>query len=501
MTMNGAAQLVAKLWNYCNVLRDDGMSYGDYVEQLTYLLFLKMDEERHLLAEQLGQDFHDPIPPDYRWGSLVRLDGVELETHYRELLRDLGQGVGLIPVIFRKAQNKIQDPAKLRRLVELIDGETWIGLNVDVKGEIYEGLLEKNAQDTKSGAGQYFTPRPLIQAIVEVMRPQFGDTIHDPACGTGGFLLAAYEYVNQHNRQLDKDQRRRLRHDTFSGVEIVDNTARLCVMNLYLHNIASDSDASPIVVGDSLRADPGQRYRMVLTNPPFGKQSSVTIIGEDGGADRKSQTVERADFWTTTSNKQLNFVQHIRTILETNGLAAVVVPDNVLFEGGAGETIRRNLLQTCDVHTLLRLPTGIFYAQGVKANVLFFDKRPGSPHPQTKNLWIYDLRTNLKFTLKQNPLQFGDLSDFIACYNPGNRFLRESTWSPERSDGRWRMFTYDELMARDKVSLDIFWLKDESLEDNANLPSPDTFAAEIMEDLRAALAQFAEIAGDLGLEG
>ena len=501
MTINGAAQLVAKLWNYCNVLRDDGMSYGDYVEQLTYLLFLKMDEERHFLAEQLGREYADPIPPEYRWGSLVRLDGVELESHYRDLLRGLGVGSGLIPIIFRKAQNKIQDPAKLRRLVELIDGETWSGLDVDVKGEIYEGLLEKNAQDTKSGAGQYFTPRPLIRAIVAVMRPQFGDTIHDPACGTGGFLLAAYDYINDHNPQLDRDQHHQLRHETLSGVEIVDNTARLCVMNLYLHNIASDSTDSPIIVGDSLKADPGERYRMVLTNPPFGKQSSVTIIGEDGGADRKSQTYERTDFWTTTSNKQLNFVQHIRTILETTGRAAVVVPDNVLFEGGAGETIRRNLLQTCDVHTLLRLPTGIFYAQGVKANVLFFDKRPGSPEAQTRNLWIYDLRTNMKFTLKQNPLRYEDMEDFVTCYGTGNRFQRQATWSPDNPDGRWRMFTYDELMARDKLSLDIFWLKDESLEDNANLPSPEVIAAEIMEDLRAALEQFAEIAGDLGIEG
>lgn len=500
MNMNGAAQLVQKLWNYCNVLRDDGMSYGDYVEQLTYLLFLKMDEERYLLADELGQHYDDPIPPQYRWGSLTMRDGVDLESHYRELLRELGQGSGLIPIIFRKAQNKIQDPAKLKRLVNLIDGETWTGMNVDVKGEIYEGLLEKNAQDTKSGAGQYFTPRPLIQAIVEVMQPQFGDTIHDPACGTGGFLLAAFEYISNQNPHLDRDQRWKLRHETFSGIEIVDATARLCVMNLYLHNIASDGDESPIAVTDSLKADPGTRYRMVLTNPPFGKQSSVTIIGEDGSADKKAQTYERSDFWTTTSNKQLNFVQHIRTILDTHGRAAVVVPDNVLFEGGAGETIRRRLLETCDVHTLLRLPTGIFYAQGVKANVLFFDKRPGSPTAQTQKLWVYDLRTNMKFTLKQNPLSFDDLRDFIICYHAENRHLRAPTWSEANPEGRWRAFTYEELLARDKLSLDIFWLKDESLEENANLPAPEVIAAEIMEDLRAALEQFAAIASDLGLE-
>jgi type I restriction enzyme M protein len=253
-------------------------------------------------------------------------------------------------------------------------------------------------------------------------------------------------------------------------------------------------------VGDSLKADSGKRYSMVLTNPPFGKKSSFTVVGEDGAADRNAQIYERNDFWTTTSNKQLNFVQHIRTILETNGRAAVVLPDNVLFEGGAGETIRRKLLETCDVHTLLRLPTGIFYAQGVKANVLFLDKRPGSAQVQTRELWVYDLRTNIHFTLKQNPLKREDLADFIRCYNPENRHKRTATWSPETPEGRWRVYTYDELVARDKLSLDIFWLKDESLEDNANLPAPEIIAAEIMEDLRSALEQFAAIGSDLGIE-
>lgn len=501
MSLNNAASLVQKLWNFCDVLLDDGVSYGDYVEQLTYLLFLKMDEERHQMAEQMGEPFDDPIPPQYRWGSLVPLDGTALEDHYRDLLRALGQGTGLIPIIFRKAQNRIQDPAKLKRLVMLIHGETWTGMNIDVKGEIYEGLLEKNARDTKSGAGQYFTPRPLIQAIVEVMRPRLGDRIHDPACGTGGFLLAAYDYIAEANQgQLDRDQRYHLRHNTLSGVEIVDATARLCVMNLYLHNIASDGDTSPIMVGDSLKADPGQRYSMVLTNPPFGKKSSFTVVGEDGSADKNAQVYERADFWTTTSNKQLNFLQHIRTILDTHGHAAVVLPDNVLFEGGAGETIRRKLLETCDVHTLLRLPTGIFYAQGVKANVLFFDKRPGSAQAQTHALWVYDLRTNMHFTLKQNPLRRDHLDDFVHCYHPENRHQRTPTWSPDTPEGRWRVFTYDELLARDKVSLDIFWLRDESLEDNANLPAPEIVATEIMEDLQAALEQFAAIAADLGIE-
>lgn len=489
---NNAAQLVQKLWNYCNVLRDDGMSYGDYVEQLTYLLFLKMDDERvRLLGEASA------IPPDYNWQSLITLEGDQLETHYREILRALGQGSGLIPVIFRKAQNKVQDPAKLKRLVRLIDEETWGGLDVDVKGEIYEGLLEKNAQDTKSGAGQYFTPRPLIQALVEVMRPTPEETICDPAAGTGGFLLAAYDYI-QAQYPLDREQRKHLRQKALRGWEIVDNTARLCVMNLYLHGLQNAD--SPISVADSLNTDPGERFSMVLTNPPFGKKSSITMVTDEGDMRREAQTIMRDDFWASTSNKQLNFVQHIKTILAVNGRAAVVVPDNVLFEGGAGETIRRKLLQDCDVHTLLRLPTGIFYAQGVKANVLFFDKRPGSQTANTSALWIYDLRTNMNFTLKQNPLTRAALDEFVACYHPANRHQRQATWSPDNPEGRWRRFTYEELLARDKVSLDIFWLKDESLEDSANLPEPHLLAAEILEDLEAALEQFRQVAIDLGEE-
>lgn len=498
--MNGA-QLVQKLWNYCNILRDDGMSYGDYVEQLTYLLFLKMDEERLLTGEEMGMEYVTQIPPEFRWSSLLRLDGDALEIHYRHILTELGKGAGLIPVIFRKAQNKIQDPAKLKRLIELINGEVWIGLDVDVKGDIYEGLLEKNAQDTKSGAGQYFTPRPLIQAIVDVMRPRAQQMICDPACGTGGFLLAAHEYIVQtQGAQLDRDQWENLNTRALRGWEIVDNTARLCVMNLYLHGIGVDGGDSPIHVADSLANDPGDRFDMVLTNPPFGKKSSVTFVNEAGETKREAQTVVREDFWTSTSNKQLNFVQHVKTILAMHGRAAVVVPDNVLFEGGAGETIRRKLLHECDVHTLLRLPTGIFYAQGVKANVLFFDRKPASETPWTRELWIYDLRTNMNFTLKQNPLTRADLDDFVACYNPENRHVRTATWSEANPEGRWRRFDYQALTERDKASLDIFWLRDESLEDNASLPNPDVIAAEIMADLEVALEQFRQIAEQLGVE-
>jgi type I restriction enzyme M protein len=483
------------LWNYCHVLRDDGMSYGDYLEQLTYLLFLKMDDENvHMVGKPSA------IPDEVNWNSLRGLDGDELEVQYRNILQTLGQGGGLIPVIFRKAQNKIQDPAKLKRLVELIDSETWIGLDIDVKGEIYEGLLEKNAQDTKSGAGQYFTPRPLIKAVVDVMVPESGKTICDPACGTGGFLLAAHDYIT--NRyQLDCDQWEHLNHNALYGWEIVDNTARLCVMNLYLHGIGANGSQSPIHVSDSLAAHPKKYFDMVLTNPPFGKKSSVTFVTEQGEVRRESQTIVRDDFWTSTSNKQLNFVQHVRSILEQHGRAAIVVPDNVLFEGGAGEIVRRRLLQECDVHTLLRLPTGVFYAQGVKANVLFFDRKPASETPWTKEVSIYDLRTNKNFTLKTNQLTRQDLDEFVACYNPDNRHERQPTWSEDTPDGRWRVFSYEELTARDKVNLDIFWLRDESLEDSANLPDPDVLAGEIVEELRAALEQFTGIYAELGGEG
>jgi type I restriction enzyme M protein len=365
------------------------------------------------------------------------------------------------------------------------------------------GWTVQSRDQTNLGAGQYFTPRPLIRAIVDVMRPQPGQTIADPACGTGGFLLAAHDHVVREHGPLDRDQWDHLRHKALHGWEIVDNTARLCVMNLYLHGIGANGgdvgakSASPVRVADSLAADPGLRFNMVLTNPPFGKKSSVTIVNEKGEVEREAQTVVRNDFWTSTSNKQLNFVQHVKTLLEIHGKAAVVVPDNVLFEGGAGETIRRKLLHECDVHTLLRLPTGIFYAQGVKANVLFFDRKPASEKPWTKQLWIYDLRTNIDFSLKQNPLTREHLDEFVECFKPDNRHKRNPTWSVENPQGRWRVYTYDELMARDKVNLDIFWLRDESLEDTANLPDPDVLAAEIVEDLQAALVQFGEIAEDL----
>jgi type I restriction enzyme M protein len=483
------AAVVEKLWNYCTLLRDDGLSYGDYLEQLTYLLFLKMADE------QTKPPFNREsiLPALLDWPSLLERDGDALEVHYRHLLTELGKQPGMLGVIFRKAQNRIQDPAKLRRLiVDLIGQESWMILDTDVKGDAYEGLLQKNAEDVKTGAGQYFTPRPLIRAIVEAMQPQPGTTICDPACGTGGFLLASHSYIAQ-NFLLDPDQKRHLRFDALRGWELVDNTARLCAMNLLLHGIASASAESPIRVDDALKGDPGDRFEMVLTNPPFGKKSSILIMNADGERERDDLAIVRDDFWATTSNKQLNFVQHVKTLLKINGSAAVVVPDNVLFEGGAGETVRRRLMQECDVHTLLRLPTGVFYAQGVKANVLFFDRKPASERPWTQRLWVYDLRTNKHFTLKQNPLRYEDLAGFIDAYKPGSRHHRVES-------ERFKSFGYEELVQRDKLSLDIFWLRDDSLEDADNLPPPDILAAEIVEDLEAAVSEFAEIARALSGE-
>jgi type I restriction enzyme M protein len=488
--------LVQKLWNYCNVLRDDGMSYGDYVEQLTYLLFLKMADER----AQPPYNQASIVPGAYSWPSLLAKDGDALFEHYRHVLEALGQQKGTLGLIFGKAQNKFQDPAKLRRVIaDLIDAETWTILGADVKGDAYEGLLEKNAQDTKSGAGQYFTPRALIQAMVDCIAPRPGETICDPACGTGGFLFTAYNHIVDHNKNLTRDQLKHLKDKAFTGYELVQATARVCAMNLMLHGIGSEKSV-PVIVGDALAADPGQRFDVVLANPPFGKKSSTVIVGEDGRTSTEKDIIERDDFWATTSNKQLNFVQHIKTLLNIPGRAAVVLPDNVLFEGGAGETIRRKLLHECEVHTLLRLPTGLFYAQGVKANVLFFDKKPASQTPWTKKLWIYDLRTNRHFTLKTNPLKREDLDEFVGLYKAANRNKRKETWSPETPDGRWRVYAYEELVARDKASLDIFWLKDESLADSDNLPAPELIAQEIVEDLQAALEQFRLIASDLGAD-
>ena len=487
-------QIVNKAWNFAHVLRDDGLSYMAYTEQITFLLFLKM-------ADELTRPpYNRPplVPPELGWPSLLKLEGQELETHYRVVLDTLGTRPGMLGEVFKKARMDIQNPATLRRLItDLIGAEQWTPMDADVKGDIYEGLLARSAAESPKGAGQYFTPRALIQGIVDVMRPTPDDTVVDPAAGTGGFLLAAHKYVvDHHGGDLDPDQKWHLKRAFAQGWELVASTARLCIMNMYLHGI--DADPCPIRSGlDSLATDPGDRFSMCLTNPPFGKKSSMAIVNDEGELEKEEHAYERQDFWTTTKNKQLNFLQHVKTLLKANGRAAVVVPDNVLFEGGAGETVRKNLLKQFDCHTLLRLPAGIFYAQGVKANVLFFDAKPAREQAWTKALWVYDLRTNNHFTLKENPLRRSHLDEFVECYRPDGRHDRQATWAAATPDGRWRSFAYDALLKRDKASLDIFWLRDKSLEDGDDLPDPDVLAGEIADDLQTALDQFAAIGSAL----
>jgi type I restriction enzyme M protein len=491
--------LVQKLWNYCNVLRDDGMSYGDYVEQLTYLLFLKMADER----SQPPYNQPSIVPAAYAWPTLLQRDGDELFDHYRHMLERLGQERGTLGLIFGKAQNKFQDPAKLRRL----SGGPDQRRELDHSGCRREGRClrgpagEKRARHQERRGPVLHAPRPDCRH----------GGVHGPAAGRHGVRPGLWHgglfvcRARPCGGAPQKPDARAAQTPERAGLYRLRAGAK--------HGAAGDEPAVarhwlrkavPVVVGDALAADPGQRFDVVLANPPFGKKSSTVIVGEDGRTSTEKDTIERDDFWATTSNKQLNFVQHIKTLLKTHGRAAVVLPDNVLFEGGAGETIRKKLLHECDVHTLLRLPTGLFYAQGVKANVLFFEKRPASETPWTTQLWIYDLRTNQHFTLKTNPLRkrrpgrvCGSLQGGQPPPAPAHLVSRSGRRQRPGPEGRWRAYSHAELLARDKASLDIFWLKDDSLADSDNLPPPGVIAQEIVEDLQAALEQFRLIAGDL----
>ena len=495
------ASIISKIWNLANVLRDDGVGYGDYLEQITYLLFLKMADELNKppynkglvfpkLKDVEGNEVADAEIAN--WETLSSKRGAELESFYSQLLRTLSTEKGTLGQIFTKSQNKIQDPAKLLKVIKLIDKEDWSMMGADIKGKISEGLLEKNAEDTKSGAGQYFTPRALIKTMVACVEPKPMKTIVDPACGTGGFFLAAYDWIVDNNK-LDREEKEFLKNKTFYGNEIVANTRRMCLMNMYLHNIGEIDGESFINPNDALISDDGERYDYVLANPPFGKKSSMTFTNEQGEIVKEDLSYNRQDFWETTSNKQLNFLQHIKTQLRINGEAAVVLPDNVLFEGGAGEEVRKQLLKTTELHTILRLPTGIFYAQGVKANVLFFNNKPASKDPWTKEVWFYDYRTNVHHTPKKSPMRQEHLKEFIELYNGKNINKRNETWNEENEEGRWRKYSYDEILARDKTSLDIFWLKDKSLTDLDNLPDPDILANEIIENIESGLNSFREI--------
>jgi type I restriction enzyme M protein len=472
MVAADSSSLVRRLWQYCNVLRDDGLSYPDYVEQLTYLLFLKMSSEQK----------DGPVPRGYEWSSFADLDASAMHRRYADILAALGKSDGMLGLIFRNARNKIQDPAKLRLLVaDLIGAMEWTGLSVDVKGDAYEGLLEKNARDTKSGAGQYFTPRPLIEAIVECMDPRPNEVVCDPACGTAGFLLATYEYIVKSNHGMSNHQMKHLQTKALRGVELVEEVARLAAMNLLLHGVGGrEDDELPVRRADSLAEPPSEQVDVVLTNPPFGVKGSMTYT-KDGKSRRAADdlSVMRPDFWVRTANKQLNFVQHVVGLLKPGGRAAVVLPDNVLYEDGAAAVIRRHLLETCDVHTLLRLPTGLFYAPGIKANVLFFE-RTSSDRSMRSDLLVYDLRSENRFSLKAKPLRRSDLDEFVALYRSrGN--MRDMKENP-----RWRVFKRTELVASRDCRLYFTWPGSES-DSGPAMSRLDAISQQITADLQNAL--------------
>ncbi|MDR1847995.1 MAG: type I restriction-modification system subunit M [Bacteroidales bacterium] len=426
-TNSNEQSLTKKVWKLADVIAAAGVGFTDYITQLTYLLFLKMDDELVTLGGKSA------IPTGYAWKDLIELDGLELLKQYENTLFELSKKDNLIGSIFTKAQNKIQQPVLLKRVISFIGEENWFAMDGDLKGSIYESILEKNGQDKKSGAGQYFTPRALINAMVDVVQPKITETVCDPACGTGGFLLAAFDYMKQ--QSADRDKLRFLKNEALSGNDITPLVVTLASMNLYLHGIGTDK--SPIKCTDSLERQPQSLVDVVLANPPFGTRPA-------GSTDISAM---RDDLYVSTSNNQLNFLQHIMLMLKNGGRAAVVLPDNVLFEGGAGETIRKRLLSDFNLHTILRLPTGIFYANGVKANVLFFTKG-GS----TREIWYYDYRTDIKHTLATNPIQRHHLDDFVACCLSA----RQADKPENRKDDfnpRWKRFTKDEILQRDKTIL------------------------------------------------
>lgn len=451
-TINTEASLTKKVWTLATTLAGQGIGFTDYITQLTYLLFLKMDEEN---VETFGEK--SAIPEGYRWNDLIALEGLDLTKQYEDTLKKLSEEENLIGTIFTKAQNKIDKPVYLKKVISLINENQWLLMDGDVKGAIYESILEKNGQDKKSGAGQYFTPRSLIQTMVDVTRPKITETVCDPACGTGGFLLAAYDYMKEQSQ--DKDKRSFLKDKALHGFDNTALVVTLASMNLYLHGVGTDR--SPVVCQDSLEKAPDTLVDVILANPPFGTRPAGSV------------DINRSDFYVETKNNQLNFLQHIMVMLKNGGRAAVVLPDNVLFEGNAGEIIRKELLKNFNLHTILRLPTGIFYAQGVKANVLFFSK--GTP---TQDVWFFDYRTDIKHTLATNPMQRQHLGEFVECYQADNRANRKETYDAETNpNGRWRKYSINEILERDKTSLDISWIKQGGDEENKSL-------AELMQEIK-----------------
>ncbi len=464
--------LTKKVWNLAGVIASAGVGFTDYITQLTYLLFLKMDSERVALG------FQGAIPIGCGWQELATLNGHDLVHQYEETLKTLSRQDNLIGTIFTKAHNKIEQPMLLRRVIALIDEENWLSMDGDLKGSIYESILEKNGQDKKSGAGQYFTPRALIDTMTEVVNPLITETVCDPACGTGGFLLAAFNHMRTQSN--DKAKLRFLKNEALSGNDITPLVVTLASMNLYLHGIGTDK--SPIACCDSLEKSPKKLVDVILANPPFGTRPAGSI----------DISAMRNDLYASTNNNQLNFLQHMMLMLKNGGRAAIVLPDNVLFESGAGEIIRKKLLTDFNLHTILRLPTGIFYANGVKANVLFFSK--GS---KTKDVWYYDYRTGIKHTLATNPLQRHHLDDFVKCYSYDNLLKREETYSAENPNGRWRKYSYNEIFSRDKTNLDISWMK--SGEDSIDYSLPELMALieEKSKNISSAVAELQKLIGGI----
>lgn len=459
--------LVKKVWTLADVIAAAGVGFTDYIIQLTYLLFLKMDDEKVALG------FQSAVPTGYGWKELTTLDGLDLLRQYEETLKTLSSQDDLIGTIFTKAHNKIEQPVLLKKVISLIEGENWLSMDGDLKGSIYESILEKNGQDKKSGAGQYFTPRALITAMVDVTHPLITETVCDPACGTGGFLLAAFDHMKSQSN--DREKLRFLRNEALSGNDITPLVVTLASMNLYLHGIGTEH--TPIRSQDSLERSPEVLVDVVLANPPFGTRPA-------GSTDISAM---RDDLYVSTSNNQLNFLQHIMLMLKNGGRAAVVLPDNVLFEGGAGETIRKKLLTDFDLHTILRLPTGIFYANGVKANVLFFTK--GN---KTNEVWYYDYRTGIKHTLATKPIQRHHLDDFVQCYRN-----RTETYSAENPNGRWRKYSSEELLSRDKTSLDITWMKQGEDAVDYSLAELMTMMDEKSANIAEAMSKLKEIIGNI----
>ena len=431
-----------------------------------------MDDEN---VKLFGDD--SAIPEGCRWSDLIDLDGLDLIEQYEKTLKELSEQSNLIGTIYTKAQNKIDKPVYLKKVITMINEEQWLVMDGDVKGAIYESILEKNGQDKKSGAGQYFTPRSLISTMVDVTRPQIGETVCDPACGTGGFLLAAYDYMKV--QSSDKEKSEFLREQALHGYDNTALVVTLASMNLYLHGIGTSR--SPILCQDSLEKSPSVLVDVILANPPFGTRPSGSV------------EINRDDFYVETKNNQLNFLQHMMVMLKNGGRAAVVLPDNVLFEGGAGEVIRKKLLTEFNLHTILRLPTGIFYAQGVKANVLFFSKGTA-----TKDIWFYDYRTGIKHTLATNPMQRHHLDDFVECYKSDNLSSRKETYNAETNpNGRWRKYSCDDILKRDKTSLDITWIKQSDDDNDYTLAELMSMIQDKSDNISKAVAELQKLMANI----